>query len=300
MYTKIIVGHDLHEGGDDALSLGRKLAKATGAQLVVAGVFPFGMVPVGFEAMWREEEEKVAAEIDRLAQESGAQTEAFPSSSPARGLHGLAEEIEADLIVVGSSRHSKVGQVLAGNVGTGLLHGSPCAVAISPRGYSGDDRPLELLVVGVDGSEESRLAVQDGIELARKTGARLKLVAVAELPPMVYGKGGGASGWSELSRAIEELARKNLDEAAGAVPDDVASEGSVVSGDPAEELAEAGQAAGTVLIVGSRAYGPVRRVLLGSASAALVKAAPCPVVVHPRGAHVDPASEHPVEAGSAR
>lgn len=291
MFTKTIVGHDLHSGGDDALALGRKLAEATHAKLVVAGVFPFGTLPVGFEALWREEEEKVATRIQALAAEVDAEAEAFPAGSPARGLQGLAEEIGADLIVVGSSRHSKIGQVLAGNVAARLLHGSPCAVAIAPRDYhEAIEEPLDTFVVGIDGSEESRLALEDAVELARKAGARLKLVAVAELPPIVYGKGGGQAGSNELREAIEEQARDHLDEAVGSIPDDVASEASLISGDPAAKLADAGRARGTLLVLGSRAYGPVRRVLLGSVSEALVKAAPCPVAVHPRGARVDGAS----------
>ncbi len=38
-----------------------------------------------------------------------------------------------------------------------------------------------------------------------------------------------------------------------------------------------------MLFVGSRAYGPVRRVLLGSVSSELVESAPCAVLVTPRG-----------------
>ena len=104
MYRKIIVGHDLHDGGDDALALGRQLAEAGGAELVVAGVVPFGVLPHGFE--WRDEEEEVVARIEGLAEAAGAKPEAVPGKSPAGGLHDLAEETGADLIVIGSSRHS--------------------------------------------------------------------------------------------------------------------------------------------------------------------------------------------------
>ena len=154
MYRRIIVGHDLHDGGDDALVLGRQLAARSEAKLVVAGVFPFGILPHGFE--WREEEQRIAVEVERLAEAAGAEPEAIPSSSPARGLHDLAEESGADLIVVGSSRHSSAHQSLTGNVGLGLLHGSPCAVAIAPSGYRQRVADtIRTIAVGFDGSEES-------------------------------------------------------------------------------------------------------------------------------------------------
>jgi nucleotide-binding universal stress UspA family protein len=125
----------------------------------------------------------------------GAEPEAFPAPSPAHGLHGLAEEIGADLVVVGSSRHSSLGQVLAGNVGVALLHGSPCAVAIAPRGYR-ERAELTTITVGFDGSEDAALALNDAVELGRATAAGLRIVAVAEPPPIVYGKGPGArAGW---------------------------------------------------------------------------------------------------------
>jgi nucleotide-binding universal stress UspA family protein len=48
----------------------------------------------------------------------------------------------------------------------------------------------------------------------------------------------------------------------------------LVSGEPATALAEAANEPGTVLILGSRRYGPLRRVLLGSVSRALVARLP--------------------------
>ena len=82
--------------------------------------------------------------------------------------------------------------------------------------------------------------------------------------------------------------RERLDEALATIPDDLESEAVLVSGDPAEKLADAARGSGSVLVLGSRAYGPLRRVLLGSVSTALTRSAPCPVLVHPRG--VDPGS----------
>lgn len=57
----------------------------------------------------------------------------------------------------------------------------------------------------------------------------------------------------------------------------------VLDGEPAEVLAEQTRELG-LLVMGSRGYGPLRRVLLGSVSAALLDAARCPVMIVPRGA----------------
>lgn len=302
MFRKIIVGFDGSEQAEDALALGKLIAENSGAQLVVAGVFQFDPRWGGRDPAFQEAEADYAREIERAANSVGAEAEAIPSSSPGRGLHELAEESGADLIVVGSAHHGKAGQILAGSVGMSLLQGSPCSIAIAPKGYSelGDQRIAEV-TLGIDGSEESGMALADAVELARASGALLKVVAVAEPPVVSYGKGGGPNkGWHQLNDAIKEMMRERLVEAVQSVPDDVRVESVLVSGEPATALAETAIADGGVLMLGSRAYGPLRRVLLGSVSTALVRSAPCPLIVHPRPAKTEARSNQPVEAGSAR
>src|SRR5687767_1966548 len=131
MYRKILVGYDDSDQAKDALALGKQLADATGADLVAAGVFQFDPMWGGYDSHFRDAEIEYARKIEAAAKAARAEAEATPSSSPARGLHELAEEIGADLILVGSAHHGRVGQILAGSVGVALLHGSPCAVGIA-------------------------------------------------------------------------------------------------------------------------------------------------------------------------
>ena len=281
MYRKIIVGHDLHEGGEDALALGRLLAEATGAELVVAGIFPIGDLPRGFEAEWREHEEEVAKRLQGVADAVGAVGEGFPSSSPARGLHHLGEELDADLVVVGSSRHSTIGRILAGDVALGLLHGAPFAVAIAPRGHAGRAAALGSITHGFDGSDEAAAALEGALDLARAARATLRLVAVAAPPPFSSAPGLHDRS-AHLVDAIEKGLRTQLDQAVQSIPAEVTVEAELVRGDPTEELVAAAAGQDGLLVLGSRGYGPIRRVLLGSVSSALVRSAPCPVLVHPR------------------
>ena len=72
-----------------------------------------------------------------------------------------------------------------------------------------------------------------------------------------------------LSRVLAELG-------------DIAT-GDVAFGHPARELAHEGNHL-DMLVMGSRGYGPARRLMLGSTSSRLVHEAPCPVLVLARGA----------------
>lgn len=300
MYGKILVGYDDSDQAKDALALGKQLADATGAALVVAGVFQFDPMWKGFDSHFHDAEVKYARQIEAAAGSVGAEAEAFPSSSAARGLHELAEEIEADLILVGSARHGRAGQAIAGSTGVALLHGSPCAVGIAPHGYRDQaSAGIGAIVVGYDGSPESQRALAAAWELAPRARAKVKLVAVAEPPVVGTGKG-GAAGWREFKEAIQEMMRERLSEAESKVPEGIDLDTTLVTGEPAEAIADVANAPGTLLLVGSRGYGPLRRVLLGSVSTRLVRSAPCPLIVTPRGMHdtAEAAGKARVEAAS--
>jgi nucleotide-binding universal stress UspA family protein len=301
MYRKIIVGYDGSAQATDALALGKDLAQASGAELCVGGVsLSHPLLRSGMDPLDREAKQEFKEQLERAADSASAAAQPVQSSSPARGLHELAEQIEADLIVVGSSKHGHMGRTLLGNVGVALMHGSPCAVAIAPRGYADQgDRAISAIVVGYDGSPESRLALEAASELARASGTSLKLVSVAQPPDIVMGKSGGANyGWEALKETVEEQASAQLEEGRTAVPDDINVEATVVSGSPAEALADVAKAPGSILVLGSRAYGPLRRVLLGSVSRALAGSTPAPLIVHPRGMHEEPKAEPTAEAGA--
>jgi nucleotide-binding universal stress UspA family protein len=301
MYRKIIVGYDGSDHAKDALALATDLSQATGAELRVAGVLlVHPLLRSGADPLAREAEQELAGELKRAAESVDAVDQLVHSSSAARGLHEYAEEIGADLIVVGSSRHGHAGQTLLGNVAVALMQGSPCAVGIAPRGYANrTDRGVSTIVVGYDASAEAKLALDGAYELSRATGASVKLVSVAQPPEVAVGKSGGANyGWEALKETTEEAVRAELDDARESAPDDVEVEAVLISGKPAEELAEAARPLGSVLVLGSRAYGPLRRVLLGSVSRALADIAPAPMLVHPRGMREQRTAEPPAEAGA--
>jgi nucleotide-binding universal stress UspA family protein len=72
-------------------------------------------------------------------------------------------------------------------------------------------------------------------------------------------------------------------EAVEGIDEQLRATGHALSGAPAPAIVDACEQAGAdLLVAGSRGYGPVTRVLLGSVSKELVHRAPCPVLVAPR------------------
>lgn len=149
------------------------------------------------------------------------------------------------------------------------------------------------IVVGVDGSSESKVAVDWAARDAALRGLPLKLVHVLT-PPVVMAfpevpMPPGYFDWQQ------EEGRKVLDaatETARAAAADVEIVSEMVSGPAVPTLVEQSQDA-EILVVGCRGRGALARAVLGSVSTGLVHHAHCPVaVIHDE----DPLMAHPSKA----
>ena len=291
MYEQVIVGYDASEEAADALAFGRLVAESAGGALTLARAFtftPFVAEAVG--ALGPQEEPLLQGEVDRIADElrdvaavNGADTAVLASTSTVQGLHDLAQERHAGLLVVGSTHRAGLGTVLLGSVGQRLLEGAPCAVAVAPRGFR--DRALgapRVIAVAFDGSPESSHALEAAAELAGRTKATVRLLAVQ--PP--------------AGRTVGNRLGDRLREARDALPAELRAAAQLLHGQPAAVIAEEAEKGVDVLFVGSRGYGPLRRALLGSVSSALMSSSPCPVIVTPRGS--GEAGPQAVQTGQAR
>ena len=129
--------------------------------------------------------------------------------------------------------------MFAGNVGIALLHDSPCAVAVAPHGYAeATHSGITQVTVGYDGSPDAHMALDDAAELAAAADVPLKVVTVAETPPIVYGKGGGPNySWQALREDIKQIMRQRLDEALETLPSNLEAEGTLIEGEAPAELA---------------------------------------------------------------
>jgi len=137
---------------------------------------------------------------------------------------------------------------------------------------------MEQIVVGVDGSESSRTALEWAVDEASHRGATV--VAVHAWEPILTAGLRSAAVYSD--EAIQEAGGAVLDEAIAAVdpPEGVTIERRCVRGNATAALLEVAGGA-DLLVVGTRGLGGFGRLLLGSVSSQVVHHAPCPVVVVP-------------------
>lgn len=273
MFRQVIVGVDGGPAGRDAVALAQQLI-GSDASLALANVHE--LTPVrgasGAYGVIENEESRRLLEGERDATGVQAELLTVTASSVGRGLHYLAAEHSADLLAVGSNPRSLVGRVLLGDVTRAALIGAPCAVAVAPLGYALNTREIARIGVAYDGSPESETALTCARELAGIHSGTISALAVVE--PSSYGAivravAGGESAEERVGRAKRELdALDGVD-------------GSVAVGDAGEELASFGENL-DLLVVGSRGYGPLRSLMLGSTATYLAGNSPCPLLVLPR------------------
>ena len=287
MSAPVIVGVDGGASGTDALVLGRWVAETLEEPLVVTVVHP-APAPVGsgrVDAEWVADRHRAAQTVldgARTALEgatAAVEYRSVASSSAAHGLHDLAEEEGATVIVVGSGRSAPKQRLFAGSTAERLLAGSMCPVAVAPAGMAVLPGALGRIGVAYVDTPDGRAALAEAARLARRVGSGLRLYTVvaegdATMPFLV-----GQDAEHAFLETARETYEQSLEKAAATVSD-VAVDWRILAGDVVEALSELDEV--DALFCGSRGYGPARRVLLGGVSARLLRRARRPVVVVPR------------------
>ena len=154
------------------------------------------------------------------------------------------------------------------------------------------------IVVGVDGSVESRAALHWAVVHARRTGGRVTAVAVSELLPMLAPGAGFAGGWAGAGMVVGTVpgaaygavddenvtaeAKLWLSDAVGALPTEAAEviQARVERGDAAETLLEAARGA-DLLVLGNHGRGALSGTLVASVAQHCVRHAATPLVLVP-------------------
>jgi len=142
-----------------------------------------------------------------------------------------------------------------------------------------------FIVVGVDGSDQSKEALRWALDEARLRDASVRVVyAWLAQPVLVPGSPVVAADWQLLRRSAEEFVEDVVDQAVESSTD-VEVTAVAAHGTPADVLVQASRGA-DLLVVGSRGHGGFAGLLLGSVSQQCVHHATCPVVIV-RGTRVE-------------
>ena len=287
--SSVVAGFDDSPSGFDAVALGRVLATAMGARLIVANVYPLDAIGTTDVVLDPDVGGRMCQDALETARRARFVLDGFDDWEPvayaavpaARGLHEIADRAGAEIIVVGSTHRHGLGLVMPGSTAERLLHGSALPIAVAPAGWRRDR--LRAIGAGFDGSDEARAALSAAFVLAHATGAALRVVTAFELPhPANPAYAVTVHGYTEIMGELRDGHRQRLARVVGDAPDGCECDWDVIDGRPADVLAEESDGL-DLLILGSRGYGALRATLNGSVGHELARRSRAPLLLVPRG-----------------
>lgn len=289
----IVVALDFSACSADALAHAARLSGKSGARLHLIHVIDAAVLHELHDAsghpIGRLSDDAVSGalgDLRRFAAEAGLTATDLdlhaPIGAPIVEVTGLLRKAQAELLVVGRNGASDPDRG-PGTFAMRCARESPCSVLVVPQSHR---RPFRRILVGVDFSEDSRLAVRSAIEVARSDGGRVDVLH------MFFGPGADGSSTSpfvagplhripdpqqHLQRRLEEflqsleLERGTVTIESRMVPD-YSSAGFGLA-----RLAD--ELAADLLVVGTRGRTGLARILMGSTAERALREAPCPVLI---------------------
>lgn len=282
-------------GAREPVEFGVAASRITGAPLVIVVVQDTGSLRVRYGADEVPESPASISEAIKHLEEDlrrrGVQAEAraFEDSTAARGLARAIDELEPELVVVGSTTRGKRGATLLGTTAERVIHAAACPVAIVPHGYARPEGGVRVVGAAYAPTPEGEDALRLAATLAHRGQVGLRVLTVID-PKYAQEEAHGlmAEHRHEVGEEAHIAAQVRLDREAQvraviAETGEIDAEISVMVDEPADALTAVTRHI-DLLVMGSRGLGPHRAVVLGSVSRKVISGSSCPVVVIPRGA----------------
>ncbi|MFC6615018.1 universal stress protein [Halopenitus salinus] len=290
MYETILIPVDGSEHAIRAAEHGSRLAGAFDADLHLlnvadvqsaGGLFNAGGVDGEFVRRIEEEGRNVLeAAADAIEGRYDAEiSTAVVRGEPSETILEHAEEVGADLLAMGTHGRTGVNRYIAGSVTERVVRLSETPVLTTRATVESDpERGYDDVLVPTDGSEAAEVAVEHGLAIAERTGARVHAVSVVSVR--------GLETNPEYTR-IAEL-REHLTGNAKEAVDDILARaeergidavGSVPNGSPGSILLEYVDEHDVDLVaMGTHGRTGLDRYLIGSTAERLIRRCAVPVV----------------------
>lgn len=292
--NRILVATDGSENAELAIQAAVDLANGTVSELHVVHawrrVLPAPTYSSAVDDAYRVYEQHAVDLLEEqvafVEDKGGAVTAAhLREGRPADTIAGLAEELDVDLLVLGSRGLGTIERLVTGSVSEGVVYLATCPTLLM-RGGKAAWLPSRI-VVGDDSSEESEQAGRLAVNIGRLFGRRALLVRV--YPPHPTHKSARVFDADMSPKPLEEVDEQLKRRAVQLAwrrdvrREEMRPEIKAAMGDPAAVLQEiADESEGTTLVaVGSRGLGAVRRFALGSVSTNVLRAVKGPVLIAP-------------------
>ena len=296
-FERILCPIDFSDGSRHALAMALTLARWYDASLTVllvhanwplADMLP-SLRPIEARPMPLDDDARrgMMDAVHRFTASAGATSDLAVHYHLADALDVVAEILsqaqDADAVVIGTHGRSGFERLMLGSVAERVLRKATCPVlVVPPRATATPPVPGRRIVCPIDFSEASLAAFEYATSLATEADATLTLLHVIEVPPEL--RESPVHGEIDVNRVRAAAEAECLRRLRALVPESVRHgctvHTSVVEGRAAREIVRAAADDGDDLIVmGVRGRNAVDRLVFGSNTQYVVRAATCPVMV---------------------
>lgn len=292
---ELLIGMQPDAYDHDAMALGSLLARALDIQPVLAHIYPVDFdypSPAHVDAEWNRYLQQQAASLLEESRESFCRRHEWSqvevamagNRSSGIGLAALARARGSELIVIGSTPGAARGRFAIGSTANQLLHEASVPVAATPSGYAREEvSHIGRLMLAFSDSKDSGTQVKRSAGLAERMGVPLELLSIV-LRHRMYGSKLGTKAEEPVINELRAHMLARQEKALSDVTDTLPHSAETVVGESvASALNAVAWRGDEVLLMGSASRGPLQRVFLGDMTHKLLRSAPVPSIVLPRG-----------------
>ncbi len=286
----VVVGYDHSDTAVTALDWAGQLAEKNGAPVTVLhaseAIVYAQDVSYGHMKPDREQEraEQIAQKgVDRLAAQHPESAIRAVGSIFSATVALDEASTSASMIVVGSHGRGRIGSVMLGSTAYALTGHARCPVVVVRDGQAPLPGPGHPIVVGSDGSNSARHAVEAAADVAAQWNATL-IVVSSWTPPPPDPWGNPPYGYPTVAAALKAREDKTRETHQNSVDDvrlehkDLVIEGLVLEARPEDAVMNA-SADAAMLVVGSRGHTMFIGAFVGSTTRAVLHQSTTPVMV---------------------
>ncbi|MFD1644723.1 universal stress protein [Haloarchaeobius litoreus] len=278
MFERLLIAVDGSDCATRAARAGVAMAATYGASV--------DAVVAAHDELDEDDAEQVLADVEAIGADAGVTVESHVvTGRPARSVVSFADEVDADVIVVGRHGLSGFRERLLGGTTERVLRRTDRHVLTVPSGDGPVDDYTDVLLP-TDGSEDAAAAGAPATDLASTYGATLHVLGVVDVVRESGPFSAGGVDQAYIDRLLDaerEGVDALADDCADLAEEDLAIERAAVTGTPSEAIVAYVEDEGVDLVVmSSSGESSLAGQLLGSTTDRVLRTIDEPVlVVHP-------------------
>jgi len=283
MYNKILVGFDGSEFSRAALLEAANRIKSRGGKIILLNAVyfdeeEFGNKPEQLEKRMESGKKICFGAKEMVRKEFGIDIESIVSEGePPEVIARTAQEMNADLIAMGTHGRRGIKRFIMGSVTSGVIGHAPCDVLVVKKPCTRCTGEFTSILLPFDGSAFSKKALSHAYALAKDEGSEVTaLYVIPRYEEMI-----GFMKTDSIRKSLHKEAERIIDLAKQSVSSNgVTLATAIEEGNAADKIVEtANRMKHDLIVMGSYGWRGVNKAILGSTTERVIMNATCPILV---------------------